>query len=332
MLALIAMSAFVIDIGVAYRSHRRAQAAADASALGAAQLLPDNTSLATNAAVNLAASNLPDGNVTTVHTGCSSNPCYTSTYVANDTVTVWADTTTPGVFARALDTGFDTFKESAKATAMVGSYNGWATTIAPWAIPQQSLTWGQTVQFKTDKSNQGNFGASELPMIETGCNLSTGANDYRNLIENVDHSCLVQVGDQLESKTGNMAGPTKQGLDNRVVAGMSVSQNYCLTPASCPILKQQADGSYVLTTYLHPNLVVIPVVDAVGNGHTTYTVVGFAWFIIQSYASKTVDGMFVSSETPGASKCPTATNPNAPCPIGAYDPTHNGLKVIQLTG
>ncbi len=332
MLALIAMSAFVIDVGVAYRAHRRAQAAADASALAAAQLLPGSTSLATTAAVNLAASNLPDGNVTTVHTGCSSNPCYTSTYVANDTVTVWADTTSSGIFAKALDTSFDTFKETAKATATVGSYTGWATNIAPWAIPQQSLTWGTQVQFKTDQAGQGNFGGAQLPIVEYNCNLGTGGNDYRDLIQNADHSCLVQVGDGLQSKTGNLAGPTNQGLDNRVVNGQHVITPFCQTPGNCPILVQQSDGSYVLTTYSHPNLIVIPVVDQVSNGSKPYTVVGFAWFIIQNYTNKTVTGMFIGSEAPGGAKCPTATNPNAPCPIGGYDATNNGLRVIQLTG
>jgi Flp pilus assembly protein TadG len=331
MLALIALAAFVIDVGVAYRAQRNAQAAADASALGAAQLLPASPSLATTTATNLGATNLPGGSVTTAHDGCSPNPCYSTTYVPNDTVTVYADTTTPGIFARALDAKFDTFKESAKATATVGSYTGWSTNIAPWAIAQQDLVWGQTVQFKTQTAGtSGNFGGTQLPVVQVGCNLSTGGNDYRDLIENVENSCLVSVGDVLQSKTGNLAGPTQQGLDNRVVAGMNVQQNFCLTPATCPILKQQPDGSYVLTTYNHPNLIVIPVVDSISNGKTTYTVVGFAWFIIQNYDSKDVWGMFVGSEAPSGAKCPTATDPNAPCPVGGY--TDLGFKVIRLSG
>ena len=40
LVALVAMGGFAVDVGKAYQSHRRAQQAADASALGAAQLLP----------------------------------------------------------------------------------------------------------------------------------------------------------------------------------------------------------------------------------------------------------------------------------------------------
>ncbi len=327
-LALIGLSGFVVDVGVAYRAHRRAQTTADASALGAAQLLPGDTSLATATANGLRAQNLSEGSIDT--------PTYSSTYTSNDTVTVTARTTSAGVFTKALDASFDTFNEKATAKATVGSYTGWSTNIAPWAIPQQNLVWAQTVQFKTDKAGQGNFGVTDLPMIETGCSLSSGGSDYKGLVDNDDHSCLVQIGDQLQAEPGNKAGPTLQGLDARVVNGEHVygkqpgNPPFCPTPDSCPILDKQSDGSYVLTTYNHANLVVIPVVDQVSNGASYYTVVGFAWFIIQKYTNKTVDGMFISSEAPGAAKCPTASDPNAPCPIGAYNQL--GFKVIQLTG
>jgi hypothetical protein len=323
-LALIGLSGFVVDVGVAYRAHRRAQTTADASALGAAQLLPGDTSLATSTANGLRTQNLSEGSIDT--------PTYSSTYTSNDTVTVTARTTSPGVFTKALNASFDTFNEKATAKATVGSYTGWSTNIAPWAIAQQNIVWGSTVQFKTQTAGTpGNFGGAQLPIIQFGCGLGTGGNDYRDLIDNADQSCLVSVGDVLNSKTGNLAGPTLQGLQNRVVDGQHViTPNFCPAPASCPILVQQSDGSYVLTTYSHPNLIVIPVVSAFSNGSATYTVVGFAWFIIQNYDNKNVWGMFVGSQAPNAAKCPTASDPNAPCPVGAYNQL--GFKVIQLTG
>jgi Flp pilus assembly protein TadG len=317
--ALIGLGTFAVDVGAAYQAHRRAQAAADASALGAAQLLPGSTSLATSTAQSLQQKNLPDGSINT--------PVYSTTYVANDTVTVTANKPLSSLLSKL----FNGKTAHATAKATVGSYTGWSTNIAPWAIAQQSIAWGTTIQFKTQTAGSaGNFGGAQLPIIQMGCGLGTGGNDYRNLINNTDQSCLVKVGDVLNSKTGNLAGPTQQGLQGRVVAGQNVQQNYCLSPGACPILAAQPDGTYVLTTYNHPNLVVIPVVDAIGNGSTTYTVVGFAWFIIQNYDSKDVWGMFVGSEAPSAAKCPTATNPNAPCPVGGY--TQYGFKVIQLTG
>ena len=92
-LALIGLSGFVVDVGVAYRAHRRAQTTADASALGAAQLLPGDTSLATATANGLRAQNLSEGSIDA--------PTYSSTYTSNDTVTVTARTTSAGVSTRA---------------------------------------------------------------------------------------------------------------------------------------------------------------------------------------------------------------------------------------
>jgi Flp pilus assembly protein TadG len=318
--ALVLVGAFVIDVGGAYTTHRRTQQAADASALGAAQLLPASTSLATSTAQSLAATNLSGGTIDT--------PTYGACYgVPNTQVTVTANKPLTGVLSKLLAGK----TAHATATACVGAYQGWSMNIAPWAIAQQSLVWGQTVQFKTQTAGAaGNFGGAQLPVIQVGCGLGTGGNDYRYLINNTEQSCLVKVGDVLQSKTGNLAGPTQQGLQERIVAGENVQQNFCLTPSTCPILQVQPDGTYVLTTYQHPNLIVIPVVNAIGNGSSTYTVVGFAWFIIQRYDSKNVWGMFISSDAPNAAKCPTATDPNAPCPVGGY--SQLGFKVIQLTG
>jgi Flp pilus assembly protein TadG len=314
MVGLIAMAGFAVDVSAAYHTHRRTQAAADAAAMAAAEYLPESTSQASSAASSVSAQNLTGGTVTTA---------YTATYTANDTVTATAKATSPGTFTKVL--GINSFNATATATARVGSYSGWANNIAPWAIPQQSLVWGQNVQFKTDQAGQGNFGGAQLPVLQYSCALGTGGNDYRDLIDNLEQSCLVQVGDKLQSKTGNLAGPTFQGLNMRVVNGMKVQQNF--DPYT--ILQAQPDGTYVLTTYQHPNLIVIPIVDQINNGSKPYVVVGFAWFIITSYTNKTVNGMFVGSQAPNGAKCPTATDPNAPCPIGAYNQL--GFKVISLT-
>ena len=57
-----------------------------------------------------------------------------------------------------------------------------------------------------------------------------------------------------------MTGPTAQGLADR-----GVIQNF--DPYS--ILTQLPSGDWVLTTYDHPNLIVIPVIDQFhpGNAH-----------------------------------------------------------------
>jgi hypothetical protein len=311
MIGLLAMTAFVIDVGSAYRLHRRTQAAADASALAAAQLLPDTTT-ATQVSNGKATQNLPDGTVT---------PTYSQTYVANDTVTATASASTPSTFAKIF--GISSFDANASATARVGSYLGWANNIAPWTTDVGHMTFGQIFTFKVDQGAQfapGNFGNVALPIKENGCQLGQGS-DYKALIANNEHSCLVQGGDWISTggSTGNKTGQTAQGLVERgAIQGFD--------PYS--ILVQQPDGSYTLTTYDHPNLVVIPVIQSFGNGSTSVQVIGFAWFIITDWDNKHVTGMFIDSRAPSAATCPTPTDPNAACPVGGFTPY--GFKVVQF--
>ena len=130
---------------------------------------------------------------------------------------------------------------------------------------------------------------------------------------------MVSLGNKLNPETGNVTGPTQQGLSAR-----GVIQNF--NPYS--ILALQADGSYALTTYSHPNLIVIPVIDQFNNGNSNpFTVVGFAWFIITTYTSNQVNGMFIGSWAPGGAQCSTGGSTTS-CPVGGYSPY--GFKVIQL--
>ena len=153
--ALIGMGAFVVDVGGAFRQQRKAQSAADGSALAAAQQLPTSTSAATAASQAVAAKNLSDGTVSL---------SFVSTYVSNDTAVTKADTTSPSFLAKVL--GFSIFNESADARAIAGSYTGWSKGMSPWVTDQASIKWGQVINFKVksgDQASSGNFGAARLP-------------------------------------------------------------------------------------------------------------------------------------------------------------------------
>jgi Flp pilus assembly protein TadG len=312
--ALVGMGAFVMDVGGAFRQQRKAQSAADGSALAAAQQLPKSTSAASAASAAVKAKNLSDGSLTL---------SFASTYVANDTAITKADTTSPSFFAKLL--GFSIFSESANARAIAGSYTGWSNGLAPWVTDKASIQWGQFVTFKVkpgDQASSGNFGGARLPVNENSCTLASGGSDYKKLIGGSYNSCVVSVGDLLNPETGNLAGPTGQGLADR-----GVIQNF--DPYS--ILTQLPSGDWVLTTYKHPNLIVIPVIDQFNNGNSNpLSVVGFAWFIITSYTSTTVSGMFIGSSAPGGAKCKTGGGSTTSCPTGGYSPY--GFKVIQLIG
>ena len=129
--ALIGMGAFVIDVGGGFRQQRKAQSAADGSALAAAQQLPLSTSAASAASAAVKAKNLPDGTVATT---------FASTYVANDTAISQANTTSPSFFAKVL--GFSIFSESANAKAIAGSYTGWSKGMSPWVTDKDSIQVG----------------------------------------------------------------------------------------------------------------------------------------------------------------------------------------------
>jgi hypothetical protein len=101
---LMAMSAFVLDVGAWYRAHRAAQTTADASALAAAQGLT-NTTQATSLANSYAGKN--GGGLNSI--------TFSSKWMPNDTVAVKVTRSAPGVFARLF--GLGSVNVSGRATA-----------------------------------------------------------------------------------------------------------------------------------------------------------------------------------------------------------------------
>jgi hypothetical protein len=104
LIALAGLCAFVIDVGFWFRETRQAQAAADASALAGAQVLP-NTSAATSMANDYASKNGRS----------ASSITFSSKYTPNDTVSVSVESNPPGFFAQVL--GIKTVRVRARAAA-----------------------------------------------------------------------------------------------------------------------------------------------------------------------------------------------------------------------
>ena len=121
--ALIAMTAFVLDVGSWFRVHRATQAAADASALAGAQALPGNTSQASSLALQYSSQN---------GGGVGSGDIQFSSYSnVNDTITVEAKRTSPGFFANIF--GISTIDVKAKAAARAFNL-GSAQFSAPFGV------------------------------------------------------------------------------------------------------------------------------------------------------------------------------------------------------
>jgi Flp pilus assembly protein TadG len=109
MAALLGAVALVLDVGSWFRAQRATQSAADASALAAAQALPESTGSASTLAGQYLGKNGGGAAITT----------FSSKNVANDTVTVKVTRQANGVFAKLF--GIDSVDVHAKASARSGN-------------------------------------------------------------------------------------------------------------------------------------------------------------------------------------------------------------------
>jgi hypothetical protein len=107
---IMGMAAFVIDVGSWYHTKRHLQGTADAAALAGAQLLPTNSSGAQAQALTYANKN--GGDV------AGANITVSTTLVPNDTISVRARKTDPGIFSGIL--GIASADIDARAKARVG--------------------------------------------------------------------------------------------------------------------------------------------------------------------------------------------------------------------
>src|SRR2546426_1018928 len=123
LVALLGMCALVLDVGVWFRSKRRLQSTADAAALAGAQQLPNNPSAAKSMALDYAGRNGGD-----VANGAVR---VTATFYPNDTISVGAKKTEPGIFSRVL--GVTSTDITADAAARVGAPS-FARYVAPMVV------------------------------------------------------------------------------------------------------------------------------------------------------------------------------------------------------
>ena len=209
------------------------------------------------------------------------------------------------------------------------TYLGWGLTTLPWAIDEPHLQFGVPLHVKVEDPTSlspGNFGALDLVKVP-GCNSSNGAQNYEGMISGDNSSCGLMVGGPVAPKTGNMAGPTETGLQERGVVHPFDWHS---------VYQPDGHGGMVITQPDHPNVGVLPVVKQFFNGASqNMTIVSFEYFIITDYGKTSgkawVDGIFVrASNRPSEVTCPTPTNAMAPCPTGTYT-SERGISAIRLT-
>ena len=270
-----------IDVGRIVYTRTELQKVADAAALAGGQDLPD-TAESFDAATAFVSSN--------IDTPTQANITFEQTNSPNDTIVVTTSRSVSYTFMKVL--GFSGTSVSATAKVRAGAYIG-GSGILPWGFiasndPTSTLlqnscfdgfdsqglpTFHQnqlcTVKQGAGTNSGGDFGALALDQ--------TGAETYRNNIKNGSNGTY-KKGDLVPPETGDMVGPTSQGIKDRLNNP---------PPEGCPgndrsdVLIQNADGTVSIRPGCEESyrIGVIPVVDQIDDPQPS-TILGFAFVFI----------------------------------------------------
>ncbi len=231
LMALVGLAALSLDVGEILWSRGTQQNIADSAALAGIRALPGDPLAAPPLAEAYARLNHPTGEPVTVSAAVA------SVRYPNDAVVVDVQRTSQPWLRSAVGGG--PINVPARAVAIVTSVdlppnpcNVWPWGIDEYVQPVGSsslvhytATYGQMIALKVDPGNQhspGNFGALALA--------GGGAENYRTAIEN---GGVCVSGTSIPVETGNMPGPTRQGVDNLLEAVNGPRSNWpavCATP------------------------------------------------------------------------------------------------------
>lgn len=234
MAVLLGAAAWVVDLGNGYLARTRMQNATDSAALaGVAQMASGGSS--TDAANQ--ASSWAGQNGVTVGSGDVSS---WTTAGGAPAVTVHANETVKTTFGAVI--GIPSFNVAAVSSATVGGLTQIPRGCLPFAVPayQCGSDWyalcdnaghyalltvdprrggPPTLELKVGSgcSSTGNF----LPLSLDG----TGASNYRSNIMNGVAEAIA-YGSIVNTETGNMVGPTAQGVRDRLAQGAAYAEIY----------------------------------------------------------------------------------------------------------
>lgn len=315
--ALCGILGMAVDVGQLVGARGAMQNAADAAVLAGAQELPE--SVAAQAVAS-------DYVLMNSASGTEGQYVVSSQYYPDDTLEVTVSTEVEFTFLRVI--GLSGSTVSATATARRGVLNGYYHSM-PWGIvanenaggglPSNSCYEGQdadgsflfedntecTLKYGAGTNQGGDFGALAVDGV--------GADAYRSAIVNgIDK--VINIGDQLISETGNMQGPTAQGMDDRFSAAAPAT---CAGNERSQVLYTNSDESVSIKPGCEdsPRLVTVPIVDQIDNPNPS-TVLGFALMYIYplvqgqqtvlkgeflSMVTRLDDGAYMGTSATGAS-------------------------------
>lgn len=261
---MVGLTALVVDLGLLYATRVKLTNLADAAALAGVQELPRNNSAAYATASEYAQLNGKTGDRVDIRV------------LNGTTVAVKATRTIPLMFAGIF--GLATCDVSGAAAARVNPVSRLTGTV-PFGLVQQTLVYGQVYTIKigsgTASGNyHGNFGALALG--------GTGASVFRDNIK-FGSDVSIQAGDWVKTETGNMVGPTKQGISYRY--------------------NQDPGATFETVAKNSARILVVPVIQSLDvSGRGAVLVVGFAALFLESSNvtnNGEVSGRFIQMVTPG---------------------------------
>lgn len=270
--ALIGMAALAIDVGMLFATRIKLANAADASVLAGVRELPANPLKAVDVASQYSLLN-------DLETGEAIFQVSTD----KRTISGQASRTMDLFFARVL--GFDKRQLSVSAVARISPMSG-CYGVVPFGVADNNYTFGDVQVLKYGATFDNPLPPGQYAPIELGGN---GASTYTYNISH-GYNGLIKVGDVIPVETGNMVGPTRQGVQDRV--------NGCHHSPPCTINGYHEGCSRILIVPLGYNSP-----EPGSNGK--FTVTGFAAFLITDAPNNggqgEVTGTFIRYVAPGVS-------------------------------
>jgi hypothetical protein len=254
----------VIDGGMYYFERRDMQGTADAAALAAVRELPGS-----RAEAEAAARDYVDSQNSAAHGAIRS-------LVISDNdrrVEIRVGKSGSTSFGKLL--GIDRPEISARAVARVQML-GTAPGMLPFAFMKDSYTLGQNTEVKWDDPGNGNRGAI-APNVMPSCNPANGASDFQKLILGADRggydACASSIMSTIDTETGNMAGPTRDGFDQRITTN---TDSYGSVVHSDP-----DSGFQTIEMPTSPRLGIVPIIENLNgtnawpNGSKEIRIIGY---------------------------------------------------------
>lgn len=248
---LLSSAALVTDVGILYLARAELVNCVDAAALAGGQDLIIDRDTARSTASSYAIQN----------SAISGEPGVDFDEAGHE-ITVTGRRTVNLFLARVL--GQETGKVSASATARIGSITG-VSGAAPLSVGNQEFVYGERYYLKESPNGSGD------PYHYNGWYraLSLGGGGADKYLENLKngYSGTLNVGDVVNTESGNMSGPTKNGINYRLAA--------CLHSPQCTFSSFERDC---------PRVMVVPIVDPYdwdGGQIDRVVIVGFAAFFLE---------------------------------------------------